>query len=101
VFGLSESSYGLFLQALNRFPEIEQVKIFGSRAMGNYKPGSDVDVVLYGDQVDGNLASELSIVLNEQMPIPYHFDVLSFSDITSPELIDHINSFGQVVMFGR
>ncbi len=97
MFGLSESSYGLFLQALNRFPEIEQVKIFGSRAMGNYKPGSDVDVVLYGDQVDGNLASELSIVLNEQMPIPYHFDVLFFSDITSPELIDHINEYGKVV----
>lgn len=97
MFGLSESSYQLFLQALRRFPQIERVEIFGSRAIGNYKHGSDVDVVLYGERVDGDLAYELSTILNEHMPIPYHFDVLSFSDIASPELIDHIKEYGKVV----
>lgn len=97
MFGLSAQSYRLFLQALDQFPEIERVEVFGSRAIGSYRPGSDVDVVLYGVDVDRALAEKLSVLLNERLPIPYHFDVLSFQDIESPELIEHIKQFGRVV----
>lgn len=98
MFGLSEQSYRLFLQALGQFPEIERAEVFGSRAMGDYRPGSDVDVVLYGVNVDSAVAEKLSILLNERLPIPYHFDVLSYGDIESPELVEHIKEFGQPVV---
>lgn len=93
-FGLPEKSYQLMLTALRQFPEIERVEIFGSRAMGNYKPGSDVDLVLKGDRVTAHTTMELSRRLNEQLPLPYHFDVVNYHDITESALKKHIDDYG-------
>jgi len=41
----------MILQELKRRKEIQKAAIFGSRAMGNYKNGSDVDLVIYGPDV--------------------------------------------------
>lgn len=48
-FGLSEKTLMRIRSFLKAFPEIEEVKIYGSRAMGNYKRGSDIDLAVYGD----------------------------------------------------
>ena len=50
-FGLSERVMTLIVQQLKRFPQIEKAIIFGSRAMGNFKPGSDIDLALMGKSI--------------------------------------------------
>ena len=45
-FGLSENSLNLIINAVSAIEKIDSAYIFGSRAMGNYKPGSDVDLVV-------------------------------------------------------
>ncbi len=30
-----------------KFPQIDKVILYGSRAMGTYKPGSDIDIRLF------------------------------------------------------
>jgi predicted nucleotidyltransferase len=47
-FGLTHSDLHAIKQVLAKYPQIEQAIIFGSRAKGNYKPGSDVDIALKG-----------------------------------------------------
>lgn len=98
-FGLPEKSYNLLLSALRSLPEIESAAIFGSRAMGNYKPGSDVDMVLKGENVTADTVFRLSSLLNEKLPLPYQFDILNYADIENTALKQHIDKFSISLKF--
>jgi predicted nucleotidyltransferase len=50
-FGLEENDINIICSYLSKYPEIEKATIFGSRAKGNFKKGSDVDIALYGRKV--------------------------------------------------
>ncbi|MCW0484384.1 nucleotidyltransferase domain-containing protein [Gaoshiqia sediminis] len=47
-FGLSETTISLLCSVFENYPEIEEVIIYGSRAKGNYREGSDIDITLKG-----------------------------------------------------
>ncbi|WP_204226487.1 nucleotidyltransferase domain-containing protein [Clostridium botulinum] len=51
MFGLLERDIKYINEVLDKFEEIEKAIIFGSRAMGNYKKGSDVDIAIIGKNV--------------------------------------------------
>lgn len=93
-FGITEMSYELLLDALSVFPEIEKATIFGSRAKGNFKQGSDIDIAIFGEKCTAVVAMNLSSKLNEQSPIPYKVDVVNYSSIDEPDLKDHIDRVG-------
>lgn len=95
-WGLEDSHVQKITEALTHFPEIQEARIFGSRAIGNYKPGSDVDIALFGD---GPLTctSQISAILNEELPLIYQFDVVDYSKIENPDFIAHISTHGQTL----
>lgn len=95
MYGLLERDLKFILEAVGKYPEIEEVIIFGSRAMGNFKKGSDVDLALKGQNVDGKIVSRLSDDLNEEYPLPYFFDVVNYNDISNEELKKHIDNKGK------
>ena len=92
--GLTEKDLFQLRSVLKKFPEIEQALIFGSRAKGTHKPGSDVDLALKGSELTPEAATRVSYLLNEETMMPYAFDVVQFETISSPELTDHINRVG-------
>jgi uncharacterized protein len=96
-FGIYDQSFHLMSESVKKFPEIEKAVIFGSRAMGNYKKGSDIDLAIFGRQVNFDITSRLSGLLNEELPIPYYTDVLNFNTIESEELKQHILKKGKVL----
>ena len=77
--------------------DVEMAVLFGSRAMENHKPGSDVDIALKGAAVNRQTVVDVSCRLNEETLMPYHFDVLDFRTIDNPSLHDHINRVGKVI----
>ncbi|WP_069800151.1 nucleotidyltransferase domain-containing protein [Tepidibacillus sp. HK-1] len=81
--------------ALSRWPEIEKASIFGSRAMGNYKNGSDVDLVIYGSQLTQEIINHLSVLLNEELPLPYYFDIIHYETLKHRPLKDHIDKYAK------
>ncbi len=91
-FGLLKSDKEEIVTVLKDFPEVEEALIFGSRALGNYKPSSDVDLVLKGKVEKVRLT--IKSMLNEETLLPYNFDVLDYSFISNNELKNHIDSFG-------
>jgi len=99
-FGIYEKSYSLIVGSFDKYTEIEKVYIFGSRAMGNYKSGSDIDIAIVGSAVDFEIISGLHRMLNEELPIPYFVDVVNFNTIEIDELKTHILNEG-VVVFER
>lgn len=94
MFGLLDKDLDYINQAIKSFTEIEKAKVFGSRAIGNYKKGSDVDIAIYGENVTEKTIAQLSDLLNEIYPIPYFFDVIHYENITNQKLIEHIDQIG-------
>lgn len=96
--GISPKSFGLILDALTKFPQIKKVVVFGSRAKGNYKTGSDIDLAVFGEKVDFSLTLELLAIFNERLPIPYKVDVINYNGIDNPNLKEHIDKFGILIL---
>ena len=98
--GLTEADVAEMRAVFGEFPEIEQVFVFGSRAKGNYRNGSDVDLALKGPSLSYGLINQVSYLLNEESRMPYSFDVLQFETLTNVELIEHINRVGVCIYSG-
>lgn len=93
-FGLSEKTIEIIKKLLSNYPQIKEVKIFGSRAKGNYKLSSDIDLALFGninDKLLRHIASKL-----DELPTPYQFDVLNYNDIDNENLKNNIDKFGKI-----
>ena len=73
------------------------VVLFGSRAKGNYKPGSDIDLAVKGDRVSPRIVAQLADCLNEETPLPYFFDVVHYETLDNQALVDHIDRVGIVI----
>jgi len=93
-YGLLPRDLDYITQAVQQFPEIETVLIFGSRAKGTYKPGSDVDLALKGANITHTTVSRLSFLLNEDYPLPYFFDVVHYEALQNSDLVAHIDRAG-------
>ncbi|MCH7410072.1 nucleotidyltransferase domain-containing protein [Belliella sp. DSM 111904] len=70
--------------------------IYGSRAMGNFKPASDIDLSLIGSDIDLSLQTEIAYDLDDLM-LPYKFDISIYNRINNPEFIKHINRVGKEI----
>lgn len=93
-YGLTEATIQMLLDTFKKFPELEQVILFGSRAKGTYRQGSDIDMALLGSNVSQDTLRQIGFILNEELPLPYHFDLLIYQKINSNDLLDHINRVG-------
>lgn len=92
--GLLETDLEIIVQTLSQYSKVEQAYIFGSRAKGNYKNGSDVDIAIKGADLDFDTVSQISFLLNEETSMPYHFDIVNYHSIQEPALLDHIDRVG-------
>ena len=93
-FGLSEATIEKICAVLARYPQVETAVLYGSRAKGNYKPGSDIDLTLYGGE-DLSLRVLLHIMSEiDDLLLPYTIDLSIYHTISNPDLIDHIERVG-------
>ena len=96
-FGLREADLEYITSRLQNFPEIEKALIFGSRAKGTFRPGSDVDIAVFGEAVSFSTISKLKDELEEEGPLPYLFDIVDAIHDASPELRSHIDRMGKLI----
>lgn len=96
-FGLLDADLSEILSVLQRFPEIREAKIFGSRAKGNHNPGSDVDLALVGEQINLDVVAKVHFILEEQSKMPYLFDVVDYTHLTAGALREHIDRVGVMI----
>ena len=96
--GLTQQDIDLIRQEAAQLPGIERVVLFGSRAKGSYRPGSDVDLMIQGHAVTDDTATQLADQLNEVLPLPYFFDVLNENTLSNDALLQHIKRVG-IILF--
>lgn len=94
-FGLKRDTVERINSVFSSHPGVQKVIIYGSRAKGNYKNGSDIDLAIIGESVD---LTELLQIENEldDLLLPYKIDLSLMNKIENNDLIEHINRVGLV-----
>ncbi len=70
------------------------IKIFGSRAKGNYRNNSDIDLVIWGP-ISPREVESLRMDLDE-LPTPYEFDLINYENLDHENLKSHIDRIAKV-----
>jgi predicted nucleotidyltransferase len=94
MFGLQQKHIDAINRCFAQYPQIEQVILYGSRAIGNYKNGSDIDLTIVGD-IDYRSLLKLENQLDDLL-LPYKMDISLRHKITNSDLLDHIQRVGKV-----
>jgi type I restriction enzyme, S subunit len=94
-FGLSEKTIQKINTIFAAHPQVERAVIFGSRAKGNYKNGSDIDLTLHGKDLTLKIQNKIANELDDLL-LPYKIDLSIFDQISNPEFVDHILRVGLV-----
>jgi len=95
-FGLSENSLKSILSVLSINTKIKSARIYGSRAMGNYREGSDIDLVLIGDELSTTDLLKIENDLDDLL-LPYKIDLALLHQIKNEDLKNHIKNFSVLI----
>lgn len=96
LFGLPSASLDAIRAVLMRHPCVLKAEIYGSRAKGDFRTGSDIDLTLFGD--DLTLGDLLKIEGEiDDLDLPYSVDLSLHAHIENPALRSHIERAGQAV----
>lgn len=95
-FGLKEETIQKINAVFARYPEIDAVVIYGSRAKGNFREGSDIDITLKGTAVTERIRSQGWLDIDD-LNTPYLFDISVYHQLKSESLLEHINRASKIL----
>lgn len=92
-YGLKQQTIESICAVLARHPAVEKAVLYGSRAKGNFKPGSDIDLTLCGPSLTSR---ELTVIADEldDLLLPYKIDLSMYEHLDHEGLRDHIERVG-------
>ncbi len=92
-FGLPAHAVEKLRGVFQSWPQIQRVLLYGSRAKGNYRPGSDIDLTIEGEDLS---LSQLLAIENQidDLLLPWMIDLSLKHRIDSTTLLDHISRVG-------
>ncbi|NOX08447.1 MAG: nucleotidyltransferase domain-containing protein [Gammaproteobacteria bacterium] len=91
--GLSVETIKKIQQVFSGYPEIDQVFLYGSRAKGDYRNGSDIDLTIMGDLLSQSQLTRIENDLDDLL-LPYKIDLCLYLTIENQDLVDHIQRVG-------
>jgi len=94
-YGLRTSDIEEINAIFEKYPQVEQTILYGSRAKGNFREGSDIDLTLTGDNLDYNILLKIETELDDLL-LPYKIDLSIKQKIENSDLLKHIERVGKV-----
>jgi predicted nucleotidyltransferase len=91
--GLEQAEVDRIRTVFADFREVEKAVLYGSRAKGDFKPGSDIDLTLFGSGLNAGMVGCIAEQLDDLL-LPYRFDLSIFNRIVHPDLVEHIRRVG-------
>lgn len=93
-FGIPTSLLEKMSETFSKYPDIKKVTLFGSRATGNFRNGSDIDLSISTQKPD--LIATLRIELDD-LNSPYLIDLVDENNLTNQALLKQIRESGVVI----
>lgn len=94
-FGISDKNRDLISKVFQNFSDVKEVTLYGSRAIGTFKPGSDIDLCITKGMIDLSTLLKIETELDDLM-LPYKVDLSCFETIDNPNVREHISKFGKI-----
>lgn len=94
-YGLSGDIIERLQQIFTSYPQIEEVVLYGSRATGTFRKGSDIDLTLRGENVNFTVLTKIMAEV-ESCSIPYKVDLSVYQTIENAKLREHIAQYGKL-----
>lgn len=91
-FGLKQRHIDAITGVFSEYPQVECVLLYGSRAKGNFRANSDIDLALKG-AIDLTTLLKIETSLDDLL-LPYKIDLTNYHKIKNKDLIDHIDRVG-------
>ena len=85
-FGLTEEVINNIVDIFKKYEEVESAKIFGSRARGDYRKGSDIDIALFGDKLTNTINTKIFFDIDD-LYLPYMIDLINFNSLGEEDTI--------------
>lgn len=98
--GLTDGELETLRGVFARFPQIEEVILFGSSAQGSHHPSSDIDLAVKRNDITLDTLAKLRYVLEEETNLPYFFDVVIYEKIENEELKRAVDAGGVDIFRG-
>ena len=95
MFGLDANIVKELTSIFANHKKVDKVILYGSRAKGTFRSGSDVDLTLVGKDVNLKTVYAISDEI-EELFLPYRFDISVFEYLDNPDLVEHIRRVGKV-----
>ncbi len=95
MFGLSEAHIQSINAVFLKFDNVQKAILYGSRAKGTFRAGSDIDLTLIGTDLNFSTLAKIENELDE-LNLPYMIDLSNFNQIGNPDLVSHIKRVGKV-----
>lgn len=92
-FGLSRAVIDAINGVFSSYPAIQQVILYGSRAKGSQRPGSDIDLAIVAPALGEQQLPEIETRLDE-LSLPYTIDLSLLHTIRNPALVEHVRRVG-------
>ena len=92
-FGLPDNVLPRLLTILSSNPKVTQIRLYGSRAKGNQRQGSDIDLCLDADALSLAELGELDAAIDDLL-LPWKVDIAVRQQIDNPDLLAHIKRVG-------
>jgi predicted nucleotidyltransferase len=93
LFGLPDTAVDKLSSVFRQFPQVSRVMLYGSRAKGNYQPGSDIDLCIEADMMTLSDLFEIESRVDDLL-LPWKVDLSLRHKIDNPALIEHIDRVG-------
>lgn len=94
--GIDEVSFNKIINLFSLHPSLTEVVLYGSRAKGNYREGSDIDLALKGRSLNSTLLTRIEWDY-DRLLLPWKLDLIVYDDIQNKDLKEHIDRVGVVV----
>ncbi len=95
-YGLSSTTLQKLAEVFMKFEKIESTTLYGSRALGNYTEGSDIDLVISGKNIDLSDLHKIYFAIDDLL-LPYSIDLNTLNFIKNAELLEHIERVGIII----
>ena len=96
MYNLQPKTQKKIASVLKQYPQVEQAILYGSRAKGTSKLGSDIDLTLKGKDLDLHVLNRISRDLDDLL-LPYNIDLSIYHRIKDQDVLDHIHRVGKEI----
>jgi predicted nucleotidyltransferase len=91
--GLTQEDLAKICAVIRQQPKVTAVILFGSRAKGNYRAGSDIDLALKGNGISTNDLAAIETSY-QKLYLPWKLDLIIYDTIENAALKEHVDRVG-------